>query len=707
MQGEALIDQQLDSDGILKIMFGRPESGVNILDGPLLNALDNLLDEIAGREEIRALLFGSAKPGMFMAGAGLNRIEEITDASEAAEWARNGQSLLQRIADIGLPTAVSIGGLCLGAGAELALAVDYRVASTARMVRIGMPEVKLGIIPCFGGSQRLPRLVGLKTALDLIISGRQIDGREAHRLGLIDLLVPPAYLEREALELLRKALTHGQGPLVRSLPRRSRPLESAVEKVGPLRRLLLDRRRRRIERKSRADAHPAPFRAIEALEAAVAQPLPQGLDIEARIAGELIPSSSAKNLIKLFRHRNALKAGLGGPRVPPLTVERVAVIGAGTMGGGIAWLAAERNLPVRLKEKNPATILEALRRANEEGGGGREHRQKLANIAPTTDDSGLTRIDLVIEAVEEDLALKREVLAEAEQRLPERAVFASCASALPVREIAASALVPERVVGLHFFNPAGRMPLVEVIAGLHSSPEAVATAHAFAVRLGKVPVVVADSPGFLVNRILGLYVNEALRLLAEGVSIGAVDRAMEAFGMPQGPFALLDFIGLEDAARVADVLNEAYGERVGGDTSLLETMVGAGRLGAKNGQGFYNYRDGRRTVTAEEAGRLAGSGESRELPQETLQDRMLLAMVNEAAICLQERIARGPRDLDTAMVLGAGFPAYRGGLMRYADSAGLPLVVDRLARFADAHGERYRPAELLREQARHNRRFYD
>jgi 3-hydroxyacyl-CoA dehydrogenase/enoyl-CoA hydratase/3-hydroxybutyryl-CoA epimerase len=707
MDRVALLKQQLDADGILRVMFDRPDSGVNLLDGQLLDELDRLLDEIAGREDVRALLFASGKPGMFMAGAGLERIEEMTDASEAAEWARRGQEVLRKIAGLGRPTAVAIGGLCLGAGAELALAVHYRVASTARSMRIGLPEVRLGIIPCFGGCQLLPRRVGLRTALDLILSGRQLGGREALKLGLLDLLVPPAYLEREARALLRRAVEDGHGPAVRSLRRRSRTVEKAFEKIGPLRRMLLDKRRRHVERRIPLVEHPAPFRAIEAVEAGVAQSLSKGLDIEARIAGELIPAKGAKNLIRLFRDRGALKAGRGGLEAEPLPVSRVAVIGAGAMGAGIAWLAAEQHMPVRLMERRYGKILAAMRQASGMWSGRRDAHQKMANIAPTTGESGLGRVDLVIEAVEEELDLKRAVLEAAEQRLHDRAVFASNSSSLPVREIAAAARRPERVVGLHFFNPAHRMPLVEIIAGPHSSPEAVATAHAFAVMLGKVPVMVGDAPGFLVNRILGLYINEALRLLAEGVPVRAVDGAMEAFGMPQGPFALLDQIGLDNAARVARVLTEAYGERIGGDTSLLEAMVGAKRLGEKNERGFYRYRDGRRTVPAAEISRLAQLPPPRDLPPETLQERMLLAMVNEAAICLQERIARGPRDLDAAMVMGVGFPAYRGGLLRYADSAGLPLVVDRLARFADAHGGRYRPAELLREKVRDQRRFYD
>jgi 3-hydroxyacyl-CoA dehydrogenase/enoyl-CoA hydratase/3-hydroxybutyryl-CoA epimerase len=285
-------------------------------------------------------------------------------------------------------------------------------------------------------------------------------------------------------------------------------------------------------------------------------------------------------------------------------------------------------------------------------------------------------------------------------------VFASNTSSLSIADISARALHPERVVGLHFFNPVHRMPLVEVIAGRHTSPQAVATARAFAVRLGKVPVIVRDEPGFLVNRILTLYLNESMRLLSEGVRIEAIDEAMVAFGMPMGPFALLDQVGLDTAKHVGEVLEAAFGERIGGDGSLLDIMVSNGRLGQKNGKGFYRYRGDKRTTVDPEAYKLLAIPAAKELPAETLQERMVLSMVNEAIICLDESVAREPRDIDLAMVMGTGFPPFRGGLLRYADSIGIPIVADRLARLTDAHGKRFRPAAMLSRMVREQRRFY-
>jgi 3-hydroxyacyl-CoA dehydrogenase/enoyl-CoA hydratase/3-hydroxybutyryl-CoA epimerase len=390
------------------------------------------------------------------------------------------------------------------------------------------------------------------------------------------------------------------------------------------------------------------------------------------------------------------------------------VLGAGIMGGGIAQLVADKGIPVRMKDLRAEALLTALRQASriwreqvdKKRLTPREMRQKLGFIAPALDDTGLARVDIVLEAVVENLDVKQKVLAAMEDRIGERAIFASNTSTLPISDIAARAVRPERVVGMHFFNPVHRMPLVEVIAGQRSSPEAVSTVHAFALELGKVPVVVRDAPGFLVNRILMLYFNEALRVLSEGVTIDDADRAMLSFGMPMGPFALMDEIGLDTGQHAAGVLEGAFGKRIGAATPALQSIVASGRLGKKNGKGFYHYRNGQRTRPDAAVAKLAAAGVPVQLPEETLQERMVLAMVNEAAICLEDGVVREPRDVDIAMVFGTGFPPFRGGLLRYADAIGPAILVDRLARLADAHGERFRPAGLLRDMVRAERRFY-
>lgn len=701
------VNHTIDDRGFVHVVFDRPNDKVNLLSAAILEYLDQLLDDIKNREDVRGLIFGSAKPRMFIAGMDVEEIAGVSDAFKAAEGARRGQAVFQKIAELPVPTAAAIDGTCLGGGTELALACDFRVASDDKAVQIGLPETQIGIIPGFGGTQRLPRLVGLLPSLDLILAGRRLDGRRAERIGLVDRVAPSAYLVREAGRLIEDA--------ARFRRRRRRPLwQLAAERLGPARRALLAQARKATAARVAPEAYPAPFRALEAVDAAFSMPIRQGLDHEARIVGELVPTPTAKNLMWIFKSQTALKKD-AGVTAPPRKVRRTAVLGAGIMGGGIAQLVADKDLPVRLKDIRPEAILTALRtadriwreRVKRRRMTPREAWRKLAFVAPTLDDSGMSRVDLVIEAVVENLEIKQRVLASLEDRIAERAVFASNTSTLPISEIAARARHPERVVGMHFFNPVHRMPLVEIIAGQRTSPEAVATVHAFAIELGKTPVVVRDAPGFLVNRILMLYLAEAIRLLGEGVAIEAADRAMVGFGMPMGPFTLLDEIGLDTANHAAGVLEAAFGKRIGGGNNVVSTMVAAGRLGAKNGRGFYRYRGGRRTGPDPEIPKLAGSPPARTIPVETLQERMVLAMVNEAAVCLEDGVARGPRDVDVAMVFGTGFPPFRGGLLRYADALGIPVLADRLSRLADAHGERFRPAQMLRDMVREERRFYD
>jgi len=703
-----------DDAGILTVVFDRPGESVNLLTPDILEELNRLLDRARGHPDLRGLLLTSAKPGMFIAGMDVDRIASVRDPQKGVEAARFGQSVFQKIAELKQPSVCVIGGTCLGGGTELALACTLRIASDASGVKIGLPEVRLGIVPGFGGTQRLPRLVGLTASLDLILTGRNLDARRAKKIGLVDLVVPAAYLERESLRLLKRAIADGGAATVASL-RRQRPWTARlIEKVGPARRFVLAQARKRTAAKIDPLGYPAPFKAIEAIDVALTRPLGVGLDLEARIVGELIPTPTSKNLIWLFKSHTALKSQRGDSQAVPRKVKRIAVLGAGIMGGGISQLAAHHGIAVRLRDVRYEAILSALQTAQKlwqrqlkrRRITRRELGQKMAFIAPALDETGIKQVDLVIEAVVEDLAVKQKVLAALERHLDERAVFASNTSSLPISDIAARAMHPERVVGLHFFNPVHRMPLVEVIAGRRSSPEAIATVQALAVKLGKVPVIVKDGPGFLVNRILTFYLNEAVRLLGEGVRIEAADQAMKAFGMPMGPFELLDEVGLDTARHVGEVLKQGLGARVGGDSSPLDALLSSGRLGKKNRRGLYLYRKGKRTTPDGEVYALLGAPAARELPPETMQERMVLAMVNEAARCLEEAVVRAPRDVDMAMIMGTGFPPFRGGVLRHADAVGIPIVVDRLSRLADSQGERFRPAAALQEMVRGQRRFY-
>ncbi len=584
--------QHLDAEGVLILHFDSPGERVNLLNAELLRGLDALLDAARADRSVHAVMFGSAKPGMFVAGMNVAEIAGVTDAATAAEGARLGQSVFQKIEDLGKPSLCAINGTCLGGGTELALACTFRIAADDAGP-IGLPEVKLGIIPGFGGSQRLPRVVGLTAALDMILTGRNLDARRAKKIGLVDRLVPAAYLSREGLALLKEARGEGPEAVARRLRRPRVWHQRALEGIGPLRRLVIDQARRKTAEKADPTHYPAPFRALDAIDAAFTQPLSTGLDTEARIVGELVPTTTSKNLCWLFGAQTELKSS-AVRAAAPRPIRRIGVLGAGIMGGGIAQLAADKGIPVRLRDLRYDAVLTALKTAHSVWDYKVKRRRmteaergaKMAFIAPTLDTSGFGQVDLIVEAVVEQLAVKRKVLAEIEPRIGARTVFATNTSSLPIGEIASGAVHPERVVGMHFFNPVHRMPLVEVIAGPRTSPEAVATVHSLAVRMGKVPVIVQDGPGFLVNRILTLYLNEAMQLLLEGVRIDAIDRAMLAFGMPMGPFALLDQVGLDTARHVGGVMVEAFGERIGGSGSMLDTMIGDGEPGSEERPGF-------------------------------------------------------------------------------------------------------------------------
>jgi 3-hydroxyacyl-CoA dehydrogenase/enoyl-CoA hydratase/3-hydroxybutyryl-CoA epimerase len=612
--------------------------------------------------------------------------------------------VFERIATAKWPSVCAIGGVCLGAGTELALACTARIGADAPEVRIGLPEIRLGLIPGFGGTQRLPRLVGLLPALDLILTGRHVDAREAERLGLLDLVVPGPRLQREAVALLREL----PGRAAAKPTRRRRPFGAwIVEQTPPLRHHMLSRVRRKTAAHLSPMEYPAPFRALEAVEAAFAEPLNNGLDLEARIVGDLLPTRTSRNLVELFRDRAALRRDAGAFRAVPRKVRKAAVLGAGSAGSGIAQLLAARGVPVRLRASGIPEMLESLRHARRlidaaaerERVSMREADLRMAFISATTDSTGFSRADLVVEALEEDLAVRQQALAAVEEQVSERAIVASNTSTLPISEIASQALRPERVIGLHFIDPVDQVPLVEVIAGPKTAPEAVATVHDLAVALGKTPVVVRDAPGFLVGRITMRYVGEAIRLLQEGVPLEAIDAAMKSYGMPTGPFALIDVLGLDVVRRSATILEAAYGKRMGGAASFLGALAEAGAT-------FYRYKNRRRLGASRRIREAAGAAVQKALPVETIQERMVLGMLNEAVLCLEDGVVREPREIDVAVVLAMGFPAFRGGLLRTADAIGLPALLDRLSRLADGHGERFRPAGLLAEMSHAQQLFY-
>jgi 3-hydroxyacyl-CoA dehydrogenase/enoyl-CoA hydratase/3-hydroxybutyryl-CoA epimerase len=699
-QDRAALSLDVSGDGVAWLIFDRPDARLNILSSGVMAQLDALLGEIeagarAGR--IRAVVVRSGKDGSFIAGADVNEIADVTDPEAARAGAAAGQRLFLRLDRLPVPTVAAVDGICLGGGTELILACDVRIASDRPETRIGLPEVRLGIIPGWGGTTRLPRVVGLSDALGMILTGTNVSARRAQRIGLVAERMHPAILYQRAAELALELARGG-----RAVERPKKSLARRVLDSNPVgRRVVLRQARRQVLRETKGH-YPAPLAALEVVRRAHGLPLEDALAVEAEAVARLVVDSVSRNLIHVFRLFEAAKK-TGPAGVTPRTVQRVAVLGAGVMGGGIAQLLAHRNLDVRLKDIDTAALGLGLRHARElferQVTRGRLERRDVERhmdaIAPTTDYSGFGTVDLVIEAVVERLDVKRQVLREAESRARPDCILTTNTSSLSVTALQRALDRPRNFAGMHFFNPVHRMPLVEVIRGEQTSDEAVATAVALARRLDKTPVVVRDGPGFLVNRILAPYLNEAGWLLAEGASIEQVDRTLRRFGMPMGPFRLLDEVGLDIARHAGAVMASAFGERLDPPPPIM-ALEKIRLTGRKGGRGFYIYQDGREERVNEDIyGQLAGAlpQQRRTVDEQEILDRTLLVMVNEAARALDEGIVATPGDVDVGMIAGTGFPPFRGGLLRWADSLGMHTVRHRLGQLEDRHGARFAPAD--------------
>jgi 3-hydroxyacyl-CoA dehydrogenase/enoyl-CoA hydratase/3-hydroxybutyryl-CoA epimerase len=711
---------EIRKDTIGLLVLDTPDSKVNILGAPVVARLELLVAQ-AREQSLKGLIVWSAKPDSFIAGADLREIRALRSFQEAESASRRGHRLFAALEDLPFPVVAAINGTCLGGGTELSLACHYRVAAEGRRTEIALPEVRLGILPGWGGTQRLPRLVGLAPALDLILNGRSLDARRALRIGLVDEVSPPEYLLAAAERIVMEAAEGRRRP-------RKALADHLLARWNPVRvasiALTTSVARRRLRGRLREQHYPAPFLALEAVAHGLRHGLEEGLQLEAESLGHLAVGPTSRGLVALATMQQAAKRD---PVVAarPRNVTLAVVAGAGAMGGGIARAFAKAGIDVRLKDIDAQALARGLKTAwdleSAELRKGRitrdERERRMDRILPTLDYTGMRRAEVVVEAVVESLKVKHQVLRDLEAALPEGFVFATNTSSLPIGSIAAPARRPEDVVGLHFFNPVHRMPLVEVIRGPRTSDETVATALDLAKRIGKTPVVVGDAPGFLVNRILMAYLGEALLLLEEGARFEEVDRVLVGFGLPMGPFALLDQVGIDVAAHVAGVLSDAFADRAP-RPAVLRALSEKGWLGRKSGCGFYHYRAGQRDeadapspgAPREVNGAVYGllsSRERRAADPGAVESRLVLPMINEAARCLETGVTRDPADVDLAMVLGAGFPPFRGGLLRHADTLGLATVVQGLSFLAERHGPRLQPARLLAEMARTGRRFFE
>lgn len=701
----AAFDYVVDELGIARVTFDVPGKKVNVWSRETLSEFEQVLAELTGRGDLAAIVFRSGKEDSYIAGADIDMLASIGSREDARGLARRGQEIFQRVADLSVPTVAAIHGACVGGGLEFALACSFRIASDSDRTKLGFPEVQLGIIPAWGGTQRTPRVVSLQDALGLILTGKRISARRAERMGLVDQAVPPGRLLHVADETAEAAISGRASPAGGG-----GGLMGLLMEKNPLgRKILFSKSRERVEERT-GGHYPAPLRAIETIDVGMSRGMSAGLEAEAEAVADLSETDVARHLMSIYREREAARAPRGEGEARP--VRRIGVLGAGVMGGGIAEVAAYNDVPVRMKDIDREKVADGLahaagvaRKAERKGKLSSREREDLMNrISGTTTYDGFGRVDLVIEAVVEDMDVKRAVLAEVENEVHEDTVLATNTSSLRVDDLAEALRRPENFGGLHFFNPVEKMPLVEVVRGHRTSPDALATLHGFARDLGKTPVVVRDGPGFWVNRLLMPYLNESAHLYAEGVSIGELDDAVESFGLPMGPLALLDEVGLDVAAKVGRVMEKAFPDRMK-PSPLLYRLQNTGRLGKKSGLGFYRYRNGEReepdTSLRDELGlSRAGSEEHAVHDDEYLVARCLYPMVDEAARALDDEIVAAPADGDLALVMGIGWPPFRGGLMKWADEVGAGEIADSLDEWAAALGPRYSPSDALRDRAR-------
>jgi len=684
-----LIRRDIGGDHVCVLTFDRPESGANIFDAATLDELNEHLDFVENESSLRGLIITSAKKSIFIAGADLKTLLKQAQAGDLRAFIAEGQRILNRFAELRIPTAAAIHGACAGGGYEVTLACDHRVASDDPSTRIGLPETTLGLIPAWGGCTRLPRLIGADKAADVILKGKLYSAQEALKLGLVDEVAPRDQL----VDLARKKLRDGK--------RKPSPAPKIDQEIPAPR-----------------NHNPAPARALEVIKKGLFASTQQSLAFELDAIVDLGKTESTQNLIRNFFLAEKYKKG--SAKIPMQKVVHAAVIGAGVMGSGIAQWLSSRGVTVILRDiareqvdrglaNVEKTYADAVKRGLMSAEKAREGR---ARIVASTAPMELRDVQFVIDAASEKIEFKKEIFRELAMQAGPKTIVATNTSALPVSKLADATVSPEHVIGLHFFNPVNRMKLVEVVIANQTSEETRERSLAFARQIGKLPVIVRDGPGFLVNRVLFPYLLDAAELFQSGVDADKIDNALLQWGMPMGPLRLIDEIGVDIAVDIGNTLEKAYGMRDHVPTVLLWLRDGQ-MLGRKANAGFYKYEAKTQTPNdalekwrRSDASSLGSRQTIGEGAASTLSNRLIFLMVNEAARCVEEKIVDSPEDADYGMILGTGFAPFRGGPLRFAEHFGLSKIVDELERLAQSEGK-FSPCEILKKHARDGTKFYE
>lgn len=712
MPNDPVIRLSFPETDIALLTLDDPHKHGNVLSSHVLKELSDHLDVLEKRTDLAGLVIRSGKPGSFCVGADLHEFASSFDQPKSAVKAmcQHGRKLFQRLSKAPFATVAAIDGICLGGGAELCIWCDRRVMSDGVKTQYGFPEVKIGLFPGWGGTSRASRMIGLANAVELVTSGETIDGKTAFKMGLASDVVPAERIQEAAIRLIRAE------QLAKSYLEDRKRWRGPVN-IGEVELGFLGATASTVIQQQTKGHYPAPLAALEVLISAAGLDIDAACDAEAEGMAPLFGSPVNRALVNVFflSDRNKKDVGVERKDVKTRPIKSVAVVGAGIMGQGIAAANLKRDLPVSIADAVPKVLAAGVQKVLEEvsynkltKGPDPQRAVKFAALLnATASDSELAVADLVIEAVVESPDVKRQLFARLEPHLRDDAILASNTSTIPITRLAENLKRPERFCGIHFFNPVRKMPLVEVIRGRQTSDETIATAVAYAKSIGKSPIVVNDGPGFLVNRLLLPYMNEAIELLLDGAEISAIDKAARSFGMPMGPIALFDVVGLDTAFYAGRVMYDAFPERIM-VSPVVPALIKAGRLGQKSGAGFFKYTPGKDrgepdpTLEPLLGPMIRGK---QKFSEQQLTARLFLPMLLEATRVLADRIVRDVRDVDLGLIFGLGFPPFKGGLLFWADTLGAAKILEMLKPLEGA-GDRWKPTAMLEEMARTGKKFY-
>ncbi len=695
-------------NGVAVLTMDVPGETMNTLRAEFGPEICEMLAEIKADAGIRGVVIISGKKDSFVAGADISMLDACATAEDARELSKQGHEVFIALESLSVPVVAAINGACLGGGLELALACHQRVCTDSNKTMLGLPEVQLGLLPGGGGTQRLPRLVGIAKSLDMMLTGKQLRAKQALKMGLVDDVVPESILLQTAIEMALAGARPAKKPKLSTV-------EKLLEGTPVGRNIIFEQALKQVNKKTQGN-YPAPEKIIDCVRQGVTKGMVKGLEVEAQHFGDLVVSSESEALRSIFFATTEMKKETGAGDVSPKAVNKVMVLGGGLMGGGIASVTTTKaKIPVRVKDISETGLSNALAYAYKLLAKGVKRRHMtpavrdnlMALMTTTTEYKGIKDADMVVEAVFEDLNLKHQMVKDVERECGEHTIFASNTSSLPIKQIAEAAERPENVIGLHYFSPVEKMPLVEVIAHDKTSPQTIATTVAFARKQGKTPIVVKDGAGFYVNRILALYMNEAANLLLEGQSVDHLDKALVKFGFPVGPMTLLDEVGIDVGAKISPILEKELGERFKAPAAF-DKLLADDRKGRKNGKGFYQYGvKSKKKLVDESVYGVLGLTPGADSEPRALAERCVVQMLNEAVRCLEEGIIASPRDGDIGAIFGIGFPPFLGGPFRYMDSLGAKHLVETLKRYQDQFGDRFAPCDRLVEMAESGSKFYE